>query len=101
MFDHQTSRRSFLKATGLLLAAPAIVKPFNIMPVKLFNPHPIHKPGEMFLDLKDGQLWYWDGSAWMHADPKNIDRKTSSTWHYTDGNWMPLHIGENFPRDIT
>jgi hypothetical protein len=32
-------RRSFLLGLGAVIAAPAIVKPQNIMPIKLFDPY--------------------------------------------------------------
>jgi hypothetical protein len=51
------NRRRFLFGLGALIAAPAIIRPGILMPIKVIDLPPARYPGELFLPYRDLRFW--------------------------------------------
>jgi hypothetical protein len=82
-------RRSFLFGLGALIAAPAIVRATNIMPVKqmLILPDRI---GDITFDIEGKGTVYWMGSSGFHIlDSKGVCPVPPA---YSHGVWSGDHV---------
>lgn len=77
------SRRNFITGLTSLLAAPAIVRVQNIMPVKVFDyelmPIPpygkvMYYQNTLFYITADTKKWIWNGERWSIVEHYNFSK---------------------------
>ena len=67
------NRRSFLFGLGALIAAPAIVRPGIIMPIKVIKLPPPRYPGELLLPERDLKIWVEELDIGFEYNEMDID----------------------------
>ena len=67
------NRRGFLFGLGALIAAPAIVRPGILMPIKVIELPPPLYPGELLLPERDLKFWIEELDIGFEYDEVDID----------------------------